>query len=162
MRYRSTPGKVLLLFGLLAALSMRALAVEATLVADAHVNSARPAVNSGALSNINVGAGYTGLLQFDLGVLPAGTTSAQIGHATLRLYTNRVDTGGLVSLQLLNGAWSEYGVTFQTLPATASAAQVFAVSQAGQYVSVDVTSLVQAWVDAPASNFGFSLTAGTA
>ena len=159
---RSTLGKVLLLLGLLAALPTRARAVEATLVADAHVNSARPTVNSGAISNINVGAGYTGLLQFDLSVLPSGTTSAQVIHATLRLYTNRADTTGLVSVQPLNGAWSEYGVTFQTLPATGSVAQVLTVSQAGQYVSVDVTALVQAWVTTPATNFGLALTAGTA
>ena len=41
-------------------------------------------------------------------------------------------------------------------------AQVFTVSQANQYVSVDVTALVQAWVTAPATNFGLALTAGTA
>lgn len=33
---------------------------QATLVADAHVNAARPAVNSGAISNVNVGAGIRG------------------------------------------------------------------------------------------------------
>src|SRR5271167_2025071 len=76
-----------------------AFAVEATLVADAHVNSARPAVNSGAISNLNVGGGYTALLQFDLSTLPAGTTAAQVSRSTLRLYCNRVTTAGLVSVQ---------------------------------------------------------------
>ena len=84
--------------GLLSA-ARTAAAVEATLVADAHVNSARPAVNSGAISNLNVGGGYTALLQFDLSTLPAGTTAAQVSRATLRLYCNRMDTPGLVSLQ---------------------------------------------------------------
>jgi hypothetical protein len=50
----------------LSAAALPAFAVEATLVADAHVNSARPAVNSGAISNLNVGGGYTALMQFDL------------------------------------------------------------------------------------------------
>src|SRR4051812_48615176 len=36
----------------LSAAGLPAFAVEATLVADAHVNSARPAVNSGAISNL--------------------------------------------------------------------------------------------------------------
>ena len=57
----------------------RAWGAEAILVADAHVNSAMPAVNSGAISNLNVGGGYTALLQFDLSMLPAGTTSARFG-----------------------------------------------------------------------------------
>ena len=43
---------------LLGAVSLPAWGVEATLVADAHVNQALPAVNSGAISNLNVGGGY--------------------------------------------------------------------------------------------------------
>src|ERR1700735_1937026 len=72
-----------------------AFAAQATLVADAHVNQALPAVNSGAISNLYVGAGYTALLQFDLDVLPTGTTAAQISKAVLRVYCNRVDTAGV-------------------------------------------------------------------
>ena len=97
-----------------------AFAVEATLVADAHVNSALPAVNSGAISNLNVGGGYTALLQFDLSTLPAGTTAAQVSRATLRLYCNRMDTAGLVSVQPVSGAWGEYSVTYATLPSLGS------------------------------------------
>src|ERR1700734_1869577 len=80
-----------------------AVAVEATLVADAHVNSALPGTNSGAISNLNVGGGYTTLLQFDLSTLPAGTTSAQVTRAMLRLYCNRVNTAGLGGGQRLGG-----------------------------------------------------------
>jgi hypothetical protein len=146
----------------LSAAALQAFAVEATLVADAHVNSARPAVNSGAISNLNVGGGYTALLQFDLSTLPAGTTAAQVSRATLRLYCNRMDTAGLVSVQPANGAWGEYSVTFATLPSLGSAVQVVSVGQAGAYVAVDVTALVQGWVSAPATNNGLALTAGTA
>src|SRR5271170_1659590 len=139
-----------------------AVAVEATLVADAHVNSALPAVNSGAISNLNVGGGYAALLQFDLSTLPAGTTAGQVSRATLRLYCNRVDTAGLVSVQAVGGAWGEYSVTYATLPSLGSAVQVAQVSQAGTYVTLDVTALVQGWIGAPATNNGLALTAGTA
>ena len=139
-----------------------AFAVEATLVADAHVNSALPAVNSGAISNLNVGGGYTALLQFDLGVLPTGTTAAQVSRAVLRLYCNRADTAGLVSVQIPGAAWGEYSVTYASLPSLGRASQVFSVNQAGAYVTVDVTALVQGWISAPATNFGLALTAGTA
>jgi hypothetical protein len=142
--------------------ALPAFAVEATLVADAHVNSARPTANSGAISNLNVGGGYTALLQFDLSTLPGGTTAAQVSRATLRLYCNRMDTAGQVSLQPLSGGWDEYHVTFATLPSLGSAAQVVTVSQAGAYVAVDVTALVQGWVSAPSTNNGLALTAGTA
>ncbi|HEX3968675.1 MAG TPA: DNRLRE domain-containing protein, partial [Edaphobacter sp.] len=149
-------------FAALSAAALPAFAVEATLVADAHVNSARPGVNSGGISNLNVGGGYTALLQFDLSTLPAGTTSAQISRATLRLYCNRVDTAGSVSLQPVNRAWGESTVTFATLPLLGTAAQTVSVSQAGAYVAVDVTALVQGWVIAPATNNGVALTSGAA
>lgn len=139
-----------------------AVAVEATLVADAHVNSAQPQVNSGAISNLDVGGGYTALVQFDLSSLPAGTIAAQISKATLRLYCNRVDTAGAVSIAPVNGAWGEYSVTYASLPTLGSVATTAQVSQAGEYVAVDVTGLVQAWVTAPATNNGLALTAASA
>jgi len=135
---------------------------EPALVADAHVNSALPTVNSGAISNLNVGGGYTTLLQFDLSLLPAGTTASQVSRAVLRLYCNRVTTPGLVTFAPINGAWGEYSVTYATEPAIGSAAGVFPVSQAGAFVAVDVTAMVQGWISSPATNNGLALSAGTA
>ena len=146
----------------LAAAPARVRALEATLIADAHVNSARATVNSGTISNLYVGAGYTALVQFDLSLLPHGTTSSQISRAILKLYCNRVDTAGLVSLQEVGGAWGEYSVTYATLPSLGSTVQVFQANQAGAYIAVDVTAVVQGWINAPSTNNGLALTAGTA
>ena len=151
-----------LMVGALALGAAPVFAAQATLVADAHVNQALPAVNSGAISNLYVGAGYTALLQFDLGVLPAGTTAAQVSKAVLRVYCNRVDTAGLVSVQPVNAAWGEYSVTYSTLPGLGGAVQAFPVTQAGAYLTVDVTAMVQGWVTSPGGNHGLALTAGTA
>ncbi len=135
---------------------------EPALLADAHVNSALPTVNSGSISNLNAGGGYTTLLQFDLSLLPSGTTAAQVSRAVLRLYCNRVTTPGLVSFAPINGPWGEYSVTYATEPAIGSASGVFSVSQAGAFVALDVTALVQGWISNPTSNNGVALTAGTA
>lgn len=151
-----------LLLAACAAGGVPAQATQATLVADAHVNSALPTVNSGALSNLNVGGGYTVLLQFDLSALPDGTKAGQVSRALLKLYCNRLDTAGLVSVQPLGGAWGEYSVTYATLPSLGSASQIVPVTQAAAYVTVDVTALVQQWVTTPATNNGLALTAGTA
>jgi hypothetical protein len=137
-------------------------AAQATLVADAHVNSAMPTVNSGAISNLDVGGGYTTLLQFDLSMLPAGTTAAQVSRAVLRLYVNRVTTSGLVSYAPVTGAWGEYSVTYATEPSIGSPAGVFSVNQAGAFIVVDVTSLVQGWIANPSANNGLALSGGTA
>jgi len=146
----------------LVATATRALAVGATLVGDTHVNLARPDANSGAISNLNVGAGYTTLVQFDLGSLPSGTTAAQISRAVLRLYCNRADTPGPVTLQAVNSAWGEYSVTFASLPAIATASQTFTVSREGVFLSIDVTALVQGWITTPSSNNGIALASNVA
>lgn len=137
-------------------------AVEAVLVADAHVNSAMPSVNSGAISNLNVGGGYSALLQFDLSTLPGGTTAAQVQKAVLRLYANRVDIAGSVSLVPVTSAWGEYSVTYANQPSVGTAVGTFQVSSAGAFVTVDVTALVQGWITSPATNEGVELTASTA
>lgn len=159
------PGKRLLwalIAGPLLSFARAAQATEATLIADAHVNSARASVNSGAISNLYVGSGYTALLQFDLGSLPAGTIAAQVAKATLRVYCNRVDAPGAVALQMAGGSWGEYSVTFSTLPALGATLQTAQVSQAGAYITFDVTSTVQGWVTSPATNNGLALTAAAA
>ncbi|HEV2645674.1 MAG TPA: DNRLRE domain-containing protein [Acidobacteriaceae bacterium] len=144
------------------AVARRAKASQATLAADAHVNAAMPAVNSGAISNLDVGGGYTSLLQFDLSLLPSGTTASQVTRAVLRVYANRVTTPGLVTLSPIAGTWGEYSVTYATEPAIGSAATVFSVSQAGAVIAVDVTSVVQGWITNPGTNNGVALSAGTA
>jgi hypothetical protein len=140
----------------------KAWGAQATLVADAHVNSAVPAANSGAISNLDVGGGYTTLLQFDLSQLPAGTTAAQVSRAVLRLYANRVTAPGQVTFSPVTGAWGEYSVTYASEPSVGSVAGAFSVSQAGAFVAVDVTSLVQGWITSPATNNGIALSASTA
>ena len=133
---------------------------QATLVGDAHVSSLQPGVNSGALSNLNVGGGYTALVQFDLGSLPVGTTPAQIARATLRVYCNRADVPGAVQAALVGGAWTESSVTYATLPAVGALSQMALVAGAGEFVTFDVTSAVQGWVGAPGTNFGLALVGG--
>lgn len=138
------------------------LATQATLTADAHVSNTQPAVNGGGLSNLNVGNGYTALVQFDLGVLPANTTSAKIAKATLRLYCNRVDATGTVSVEPVYGSWTESGVTYTTLPVMGTVLDSTQVPAANRFVTMDVTAQVQGWVDAPGSNYGLALVSSAA
>jgi len=156
-----TVSRCLILASLLAC-ALRGVAQQVTLIADAQVTSVHPSTNYGALSNLYVGGGATSLLQFDLGALPAGTGAAQIARATLRLYANRVDVAGSVSVEAVNAAWTENGVTSASMPGLAAAVESFSVAQPEQYVTADVTALVQQWVASPGSNFGLALSAGSA
>jgi len=146
----------------LAMATVRVSAVEPVLTADAHVNSARPGANSGTISNLNVGGGYTALLQFDLSTLPSGTTASRISRAVLRLYCNRADVPGSINVLTVNSAWGEYSVTFSNMPGLAASAQAVSIRQADAYVFVDITALVQEWVTTPSSNNGIALTSDAA
>ncbi len=137
--------------------------VTATLVADAHVTGAQAGMNFGTLTNLEVGNGYTTLVAFDLSTLPSGTTAAQVSRATLRLFANRVDTAGTLTLQPLQGTWGEYSVTAGAMPTLGTAVGTAGpILAAGSYVTVDVTAVVQGWITAPGTNFGLALTAGSA
>ncbi|MEO6923736.1 MAG: DNRLRE domain-containing protein [Bryocella sp.] len=126
------------------------------------MNSARPAINYGTISNLYVGNGSTAFVQFDLSTLPVGTTSAQVSRAILTVFVNRVNSAGSVTVSPVTGTWGEYSVTSTTAPTTGSSIGTFPVSVAGQYVSVDVTAQVQAWVATPLSNNGLALASTSA
>ncbi|WP_216843044.1 DNRLRE domain-containing protein [Granulicella sp. S190] len=139
-----------------------ALATDATVSADATISTAHPTLNFGSLSNLYVGNGSTTLVQFDLSSLPAGTPATQIAHAALKLYVNRVNTAGSISVQPVSSSWSELAVTGATLPSLGTSITSFTANIANQYVVIDITALVQAWVTAPASNFGVALSSANA
>ncbi len=137
-----------------------ALALDAPLLADAHIHTAQPALNFGSLPTLAVGGGATALLRFDLSVLPAGLTAAKVQRATLVLFANRVGSAGAVEVQAVNTGWDEAGATAQAAPALAGpgTGPLLTVRTAQQFLSADVTALVRQWVSNPGSHFGFALT----
>ena len=145
-----------------AACSLAVHAQSATLAADTAVTTARPSVNFGTLSNLYVNSGSTALLRFDLGTLPANLIASQVSRATLRVYVNRVNTPGVIGVASVSAAWAESAVTSQTKPAVAPVTQVAAVTDEGQYVTLDITALVQSWINSPSTNFGLALSSTTA
>ncbi len=137
-------------------------AADMPLTSDAHVNSAHASTNYGSLSNLYVGNGNTAFLQFDLSALPTGTLSTQISRATLTVFVNRVNAAGTVSVSPVTSAWGEYSVTSANAPTTGAAVGTFGALFPGQFVAVDVTALVQAWVANSATNNGLALTSSAA
>lgn len=88
-------------------------------IADTHINSGTIVANFGSASVIKIGAGNTGLIQFDLSSLPA-LTASQVNKATMSFYVNTVVVAGSVDLSLVTSTWSETGVTYGTRPTVGS------------------------------------------
>src|SRR6266404_4058942 len=76
--------------------------------------------NFGGNPSINVGgnSGFQGLLQFDLSLLPPGTTASSVSNASLRLYVGRVGVAGSIDVFAANGAWIESTVNGSNAPAS--------------------------------------------
>jgi hypothetical protein len=126
-------------------------------VGDAYLSSAAPTSNFGAATSLIIAPGNAGLVQFDLTAVPASST---IAKAYLRLYVNKVIAGGTLNFAAVTAPWSENAVTFNTQPAAGAVFASAPVSVTNTFVLVDVTTQVQGWLAAPASNFGIEITPG--
>jgi len=118
------------------------------------------ATNFGAAVSVTVGSSASvGLVQFDLGALPLGTTAAQVQKATVTFFVNKVNVPGSISVNLANGSWVESTVSGTSgFPAQGASVGSIAIQAANSYVTLDVTTAVQGWLTTPLSNNGLMLT----
>ncbi len=139
-------------------LPFAAMAQTSGVSADTYINQSNAAVNFGTLGTMNVSTGNNALIQFDLSRLTAlGLSASNIQQATLVFYLNKVLVSGGVDIALTGQSWSETGATYnnfnQGLVGAPFASNV-ATTATGQYVTVDVTSQVQAWITGAVTNNG--------
>jgi hypothetical protein len=153
---------VLGVFGLLVLCVFSSVMVYAQITpsADAYTNTADPTTNYGAATLLYVnGATEVTYIQFNLASIPPETL---ISHATLKLYVNAVPTAGSFNVGYVNGSWTESTITANLAPAlgTTIASNVALTSASkNQYILIDVTPAVQAWVGGTIANEGIALVA---
>lgn len=127
---------------------------------DSYTNSTTPTTNYGAKTLLDVdAASQITYIQFDLSSIPAGTN---VGQATLKLYVNSVATAGSFNVDYVNGTWSESKITYSLAPALGSAiASSVSITTAdkNQYILVNITPAVQAWLSGGQTNDGIALVA---
>lgn len=160
---------VILLVSLLTT-AEKAAAVDALLLQDTYVDSGDPTANYGASVDLRIykrsGASQRAFLKFSTTILPPGTTAADIKQARLRLWVNSSSvTLGSITLTPVTSAWSE-----STLAENTSSTLTFGlpkhtnlpVSSIGNFVSIDITDWVQAWLAGTLANEGFLIETGSA
>jgi len=147
------------LLGLLVFLWSTAYA-QITPSADSYTNTATPTTNNGAKTLLDVdGASQTTYIQFNLASIP---TTASISQATLKLYVNSVTTAGSFNVDYVNSAWSESTIDASNAPTpgTTIASNVnVATADKNQYILINVTPAVQAWLNGSETNNGIALVA---
>ena len=132
---------------------------------DAYTNTATPTTNLGTRQLLNVqSASQTAYIQFDLSSIPSGYTSASIAKATLKLYVNAVTTAGSLNVDFVAGSWSEKTITASLAPAlgtTIVSGVALSSANVNDYILIDVTPALGAWLDGTEPNDGIALVANS-
>ena len=129
--------------------------------ADASTSSLAPTQNYGSNGYLYVhSATQMTYIQFDLSTIPSGYTGANIAKASLKLYLYSVAGGGTFNVDYVTSPWAEKTITFNdspTLGGSIATSGNIAAANAKDYVIIDVTSAVQAWLNGTETNNGIAL-----
>src|SRR5579863_3162905 len=154
----------LAVFALSALALVAAANAQLTPIGDAYTNTGSSSTNYGANALLNLTTSETTYIQFNLSSIPTGYTSAAIAKAELKLYVNGVTTAGSFNVEYVTGAWSEATITAKTAPPLGSAiasSVPLTSSSTNQYILIDITSALQAWLNGTQANNGIALVANS-
>jgi hypothetical protein len=100
-------------------------------------------------------------VNFSLASLPNLIAAPDIEKATLRIWVDKVHTAGPVDLHLLYSPWDENLLTGAILPNSGYVSTLNLTEEdEGHYYTVDITNVLQGWVDFPSSNYGLAFIPG--
>ena len=130
---------------------------QAVVTDDANTSSLYPTTNFGGSIALLVGSGSNTYVKFSTANLGPGVTGSNVSKATLILFTDYVLTSGTMDVYQVNGSWSEGKITYNNAPALGTKlASAVSVTSPG-YLSLDLTSTVQAWLNGTLANNGIAL-----
>ncbi len=129
---------------------------------DSYTNTADSTTNYGSKTVLDVdGASQVTFIQFNLASIPS---TATISQATLKLYVNSVTTAGSFNVDYVNGTWTESAIDASNAPAlgtTIASGVSITTTDKNQYILIDVTAAVQAWLSGSETNNGIALVANS-
>jgi hypothetical protein len=123
---------------------------------DSWIESNNPGNNHGTDNELKTrliaGGGFRSLYRFDLSTIPAGSS---VVTATAYFWVSVTD-GNPVNVHRVTEEWTELGVTWDNIAAdydpVAEGTFIPAIDE--QYVAVDISALVQEWLEGTAANYG--------
>ena len=157
-------GAQLLVAAIVGGLPAPAAAVLARLSDDAYASQSARTVNFGSTPTLLVQgpgpAAAQAFVRFDLTTLPAGTRGADVSRAVLRLWVAKVTRGGMFDVHSVRGGWSEGTLTAANAPGRGRDELMgipVSLQDRNHFLLVDVTELVQEWLDRTLENNGLVL-----
>jgi len=97
-----------------------------------------------------------GFVKFDVSLLPPNTP---VERAILRMWISNLRDHGLLNIHEVLEDWKEGRLRAKHLPPLAPVFHSLLIrkSDEEEFITVDVTTIVQGWIDSPATNFGIAL-----
>jgi hypothetical protein len=134
---------------------------------DSYAQQGAPNANNGNAGTLDVlgsaTASRTSYIRFNLSPIAPGLTGTNVSIATLNLFVNTATKAGTFDVYLVSGSWSEDTITFNTAPilgAQIASGVAVSTSMAKDYVLVNITSALQAWLNGT-TNYGLALVPST-
>lgn len=151
---------------LLILLASVAASAQFTPTDDSYTSTLAGSTNFGASGVLDLQSGNkdTIFVRFDLSAIPPGYTGANVAQATLKLYVNSVPTGGTFNVDYVLGSWSEKTITANLEPAigtTIASGVSLTTANKNDYVLINVTAALDAWLNGTQANDGLALVANS-
>jgi hypothetical protein len=137
-------------------------AAQDVLTGNVFTSSNTPKTNYGTSPALVVGAGGNTYLQFSFAnppFGPGGLTGSNIAAADLVVYVDAVAAPGTMDVYAVNGPWSQGTITYNNAPTLAPGNKILSavsVTTTG-FLSLNVTSTVQDWLNGTLPNYGVEL-----
>ena len=136
--------------------------------ADAYTDSAKATTNFGTAVTLGAVSSASSIqksyVQFDLSSLPAGYNGSNIAKTTLKLYVNSVTTAGSFNVDYVTAPWVEKTITSNLSPSlgtTVVGGVSLTTASVHNYILMDVTPAVVAWLNGTQANDGLALVANS-
>ncbi|SHK88555.1 hypothetical protein SAMN02745123_03464, partial [Desulforamulus aeronauticus DSM 10349] len=133
-------------------------------IGDAYIAQSYPTTNFGSVAALYIGSFtrindvYRSLIQFPTPIIPAGNV---LNNAFLRLYLYRKDVPGVQPIYIyrVNTPFNQNTVTWNNRPVSSYTGNFynFADDQIFQFMDIDVTELVNGWINGDYPNFGLEI-----
>jgi len=151
-------GVIACALGFAGAYSPTALASAEMLTDDSYASSKAPTKVYGKGSDIFVTPFQTGYINFALNT-PENYSGANVAKAMVRLFVGTMKAGGNIAISQVTDNWSEGSLSGANLPTVSTAVTnvPIGMDRKLRWIEIDVTELVQEWIDAHPDNRNFGL-----